>query len=151
VKDFQATNIHIMSKVFSASPLWQTQGLVSIRIVTGLLVAYHGLEIFDEKIMSGYLEWDSIKSLPLPKTMVYFGKGLELIAGTFLAIGLFTRVAALFIFVDMMFICFKVAGGRFYYEDQHPFLFGVLALVFFFTGPVKFGLDNYFFKPKRIY
>jgi len=30
-------------------------------------------------------------------------------------------------------------------------LFGVLALVFFFTGPVKFGLDNYFFKPKRIY
>jgi putative oxidoreductase len=140
-----------MSKVFSASPLWQTQGLVLIRIVTGLLVAYHGWEIFDEKLMSGYLEWDSIKSLPWPKAMVYFGKGLELVAGVCLAIGLFTRLAALFIFIDMMFICFKVGQGRFYYEDQHPFLFGVLALVFFFTGPVKFGVDNYLFKQKRKY
>jgi putative oxidoreductase len=138
-----------MNKLLSASPLWQSNGLVLIRIVTGLLVAYHGLEIFDEKIMSGYLEWDSIKSLPSPKTMVYIGKGLELVAGICLAIGLFTRLAALFIFFDMMFICFKVAGGRFYYEDQHPFLFGVLALVFFFTGPVKFGLDNYLFKEKK--
>ena len=138
-----------MNRLFSALPLWQTNGLVSIRIVTGLLVAYHGLEIFDEKIMSGYLEWDSIKSLPSPKVMVYFGKGLELVAGICLAIGLFTKVAALFIFFDMMFICFIVAEGRFYYEDQHPFLFGVLALVFFFTGPVKFGLDNYFFNEKR--
>jgi len=141
----------MMSKVFSASPLWQTQGLVLIRIVTGLLVAYHGWEIFDEKTMNGYLEWDSIKSLPSPKTMVYFGKGLELVAGICLAIGLFTRLAALFIFIDMMFICFKVAGGRFYYEDQHPFLFGVLALVFFFTGPVKLGVDNYLFNQKRKY
>ena len=140
-----------MNKLFSASPLWQTTGLVMIRVVTGLLVAYHGWEIFDEKIMSGYLEWDSIKSLPSPKTMVYIGKGLELVAGICLAIGLFTRLAALFIFVDMMFICFYVANGRFYYEDQHPFLFGVLALVFFFTGPVKFGLDNYLFKEKRKY
>ena len=140
-----------MNKLFSAAPLWQTGGLVLIRIVTGLLVAWHGLEVFDEKIMSGYLEWDSIKSLPSPKTMVYFGKGLELVAGICLAIGLFTRLAALFIFIDMMFICFKVAEGRFYYEDQHPFLFGVLALVFFFTGPVKFGVDNYLFKQKRKY
>jgi putative oxidoreductase len=101
--------------------------------------------------MSGYLEWDSIKSLPSPKTMVYIGKGLELVAGICLAIGLFTRVAAQFIFFNMMFICFKVAGGRFYYEDQHPFLFGVLALVFFFTGPVKIGLDYYLFKEKKSY
>src|SRR4029078_8333257 len=100
----------MMSKVFSASSLWQTEGLVLIRIVTGLLVAYHGWEIFDEKTMNGYLEWDSIKSLPSPTTMVYFGKGLDLVSGICLAIGLFTRLAALFIFIDMMFICFKVAG-----------------------------------------
>ena len=83
------------------------------------------------------------------KFMVYLGKGLELVAGICLAMGLFTRLSALFIFVDMMFICFKVANGKFYYEDQHPFLFGMLALVFFFTGPVKFGLDNYLFKEKK--
>lgn len=138
-----------MNKLLSAAPLWQSNGLVMLRIVTGLLIAYHGLEIFDSKLMSGYLEWDSIKSLPAPKFMTYLGKSLELVTGICLALGLLTRISALFMFVDMMFVCFKVAGGKFYYEDQHPFLFALLALVFFFTGPVKFGLDNYLFNPKR--
>lgn len=138
-----------MNKLLSASPLWQSNGLVLLRIITGLLMAYHGLEIFDSKIMSGYLERDVIKSLPAPKFMVYLGKALELATGICLALGLFTRLSALFMFVDMMFICFKVGHGKFYYEDQHPFLFGLLALVFFFTGPVNFGLDNYLFKEKK--
>ena len=149
MKDFLVVKISIMNKLFSASPLWQTTGLVLIRILIGLMVAYHGLEIFNEKIMDGYLEWPQIKSLPSPETMVYIGKGLELVAGICLAIGLFTRLSSLFIFADMMFICFKVGGGEFYYNDQAPFLYGVLALVFFFTGPVKFGLDNYLFQEKR--
>jgi putative oxidoreductase len=135
-----------MNRLLSAAPLWQSNGLVMLRIVTGLLMAYHGLEVFDSKLMSGYLEWDSIKSLPAPKFMIYLGKGLELVTGICLALGFITRLAALFMFIDMMFVCFKVASGKFYYEDQHPFIFGLLALVFFFTGPVKFGLDNYLFK-----
>ena len=101
--------------------------------------------------MNNYLGWDSIKSLPAPKFMIYLGKALELGTGICLALGLFTRLSALFMFVDMMFVCFKVGQGRFYYEEQHPFLFGLLALVFFFTGPIKFGLDNYLFKGKKSY
>jgi len=137
-----------MNKLLSAAPLWQSNGLVMLRIITGLLMAYHGLEIFKIDIMNNYLGWDSIKSLPAPKFMIYLGKGLELVTGIFLALGLLTRLSALFMFVDMMFVCFKVASGKFYYEDQHPFLFALLALVFFFTGPVKFGLDNYLFNEK---
>ena len=138
-----------MNKIFSAEPLWQTGGLVILRMITGLLMTYHGLEIFDEKIMQGYMEWDVIKNLPSPLFLLYFGKGLELVTGICLFAGLFTRVAALFMSIDMIFICFKVGNGKFYYEDQHPFLFALLALVFFFTGPVKFGLDNYFFKRRK--
>jgi len=83
--------------------------------------------------------------------MAYLGKGLELVTGICLALGLFTRIAALFMFIDMIFICFKVGGGKFWYEDQHPFIFALLALVFFFTGPVKFGLDNLFFPNRKKY
>ena len=138
-----------MNKLLSAAPLWQSNGLVMLRIVTGLLMAYHGLEIFDGTTMNGYLERDVIKSLPSPTFMVYLGKTLELVTGICLALGLFTRLAALFMFIDLMFICFKVGNGKFYYEDQHPFLFALLALVFFFTGPVKFGLDNYIFMKQK--
>jgi putative oxidoreductase len=140
-----------MSKLFSAEPLWKNNGLVLLRMVTGLLMAYHGLEVFKPEIMKGYMEWEVIKSLPVPLFMLYLGKGLELVTGICLALGLFTRIAALFMFIDMIFICFKVGGGKFWYEDQHPFIFALLALVFFFTGPVKFGLDNIFFQKRKIH
>jgi uncharacterized membrane protein YphA (DoxX/SURF4 family) len=120
-------------------------------MVTGLLVAFHGLEVFKPEVMRGYIGWDSIKHLPAPLLMVYIGKGGELLAGLLLAAGLFTRMAALFICIDMLFICFKVAEGRFWYEDQHPFLFVLLALVFFFTGPIAFSLDQRLFKQRRKY
>lgn len=140
-----------MPTLFSSEPLWQKSGLVLLRIITGLLMAYHGLEVFKPEVIKGYTEWDIIKKLPSPLFMVYLGKGLELVTGVFLTIGLFTRLSALFMCIDMLFICFKVGGGKFYYGDQHPFLFAMLALVFFFTGPVKWGLDFVFFKKRKKY
>jgi len=140
-----------MNKLFSAQPLWQTNGLVLLRVVTGLLMAYHGLEVFKPEVIKEYTTREVIKIMPAPLFMVYLGKSLELVTGICLAIGLFTRIAALFMFTNMIFICFKVGNGKFYYEDQHPFLFALLALVFFFTGPIKFGLDSYLFKKQKKY
>ena len=131
--------------LFSAQPLWQNNGLAILRIITGLLMTYHGLEIFDRNKMLPYLEWDVIKSLPASETFLYIGKGLELITGICFVLGLFTRIAALFMAIDMLFICFKVGGGKFWYQDQHPFLFAMIALVFFFTGPIKWSLDKRLF------
>ena len=141
----------MMNKFLSVEPLWQANGLVLLRIITGLLMAYHGLEVFNSNTIQGYTEWEVIKKLPSPLFMVYLGKGLELLTGVCLALGLFTRIAALFMFIDMIFICFKVGNGKFYYEDQHSFIFALLALVFFFTGPVKFSLDNYIYKKRKTY
>ena len=140
-----------MKKLFSAESLAQRNGLVFLRIVTGLLMAYHGLEIFKPELIKGYADWDKIKVLPYPLVAAYIGKGLEFVTGVLLAIGLFTRIAALLMFLNMMVICFYIATGKFWYEDQHPFIFGLLALVFFFTGPIKLSFDHVLFKPKKKY
>ena len=140
-----------MKKLFSAESLAQRNGLVFLRIVTGLLMAYHGLEIFKPDIIKGYADWDKIKVLPYPLMAAYIGKGLEFVTGVLLAVGLFTRIAALLMFLNMMVICFYIATGKFWYEDQHPFIFGLLALVFFFTGPIKLSFDHVLFKPKKKY
>ncbi|HSR17863.1 MAG TPA: DoxX family protein [Ignavibacteriaceae bacterium] len=129
---------------------WQRNGLAIIRITTGLLIIYHGMEIFQPEIMNMYLGWDVIKSLPFPVFMTYFGKGIELVTGVCMALGLFTRLAALLLTLNMLFICFYVGSGKFYYEDQHPFIFAMLAMVFFFSGSVKFGLDNRLFKDNPV-
>jgi putative oxidoreductase len=125
---------------------WQIEGLAVLRISTGLLMAYHGLEVFDKAQITEYSKWDSVKSLPYPLLMAYLGKGLELVTGTCLAIGLCTKPAALLMAIDMLFICFKIGNGKFWYEDQHPFIFALLALVFFFTGYIKWGADAIVFK-----
>jgi putative oxidoreductase len=130
-------------------PLWHNTGLVIIRIITGLLMAYHGFEVFDRGKMNEYAGWDVIKVMPAPLLMVYLGKGLELASGICLTLGLLTRPAALFMAANMLFICFKVGNGRFYYEDQHPFIFAMLAMVFFFTGPIKWSIDQLIFKSKN--
>ena len=99
--------------------------------------------------MLPYMEWDIIKSLPAPETFLYIGKGLEFATGICFVLGLFTRIAAIFMAIDMLFICFKVGGGKFWYEDQYPFLFAMIAVVFFFIGPVKWSLDKLWFSKKQ--
>ena len=112
-------------------------------------MTFHGWEVFDAGKMAEYSKWEVLKGLPAPVLMVYLGKGLELVTGNLFVLGLFTRIAAVLMAITMLFICFKVGNGKFYYEDQHPFLFAMLALVFFFTGTVKWGLDQWIFKSKR--
>ena len=115
-------------------------------------MAYHGWEVFDNSKMNEYANWNQIKVLPSSLVMVYVAKTLELVTGIGFMLGIFTRIAALLMAGIMLFVCFFVGNGRFYYEDQHPFIFALLALVFFFTGPGSFAMDRILFRnAKRMY
>jgi len=120
---------------------WQQAGITFIRIITGSMMAYHGFEVFDAKTMATYQDWDVIKNLPSPVFMMYLAKSAEFITGILLAVGFVTRFAAITMALIMFFICFKVGGGKFWYEDQHPFLFGLIALQYFFIGGGKWSVD----------
>jgi len=136
-----------MNNFFSSSPLWQTTGLTLIRCVLGAFLIYHGCEIFSESKINGYLEWDVFKGSN-GKLLVMAGKASELIAGIFFVLGFLTRVASLFTVGTMIYITFFLGHGKIWYEDQYPFLFILLALVFFFTGAGRISLDNLLFKNK---
>lgn len=128
--------------LLSPRPIFYETGLASIRIFVGLLMAYHGWEVFDRATIESYFGWDAIKALPNPELMVYVGKSMELVTGICFTVGFLTRLSAIFMAVDMLFICFYIGSGKFYYQDQHPFLFALIAIVFFFTGPVKWSVDQ---------
>lgn len=133
----------MLKSLLSPRPLFYETGLASIRIFVGLMMAYHGWEVFDRATMEPYFEWEQIKALPVPAEFAaYVGKSLELITGICFTIGFLTRLSSIFMAVDMLFICFYIGEGRFYYQDQHPFLFALIAIVFFFTGPVKWSVDQ---------
>ena len=132
-------------KFFSAGSIFQEVGLALIRVIVGLFLVYHGWEVFDPAQMKTYAAWDTFKESSSPSFLVYLGKGAELVAGILLAVGLLTRVAALITIGTMLYITFFVGHGKFWYEDQHPFLFVLLALVFFFTGGGKWSVDRMIF------
>ena len=129
--------------------LWQTAGLFLVRITVGFFMIYHGLEILSAEKMNGYLQWDLFKNSSSAKTMVYAGKAAELAGGILLAIGLLTRIAALILMGTMSYIAFFVGKGIIWYDDQHPFLFVLLAIVFLSIGGGPWSLDHLLFKKRN--
>ncbi|MCX6217489.1 DoxX family protein [Spirosoma sp.] len=126
---------------FLTESIAQSSGLAFVRIIVGLLLLYHGWEVFEGAKMDEYATWDVFKKSSYPLLMVYLGKGSELLAGGLLTIGLLTRIACLIIIGTMLYIAFFIGHGQIWYEDQHPFLFVLLALIFFFIGPGRWSID----------
>ena len=132
-----------MKKVFfSADPIWANQILGLIRIIVGLFMIYHGWEVFDKELMEGYVTRDVFKEVSSARFLVYLGKGAELVGGILLTIGFLTRIACIILAVTMLYITFVMGQGVIWYGDQHPFLFVLLAVIFFFVGPGSFSVDK---------
>jgi putative oxidoreductase len=132
----------MMNRLLSPHPLAWQGGLAFVRIIVGACMIYHGWEVFDAAKMREYAAWDVFKKFPSAIFMVYLGKGAELVAGIMLAIGWFTRIAAIMLIGTMLYISFFVGNGKVWYEDQHPFLFVLLGFVFFFAGGGKYSADH---------
>lgn len=129
----------------------QNAGLAIVRLFVGFFMLYHGWEIFSETKMNEYLQWDQFKLSSNGKFMVYAGKLAELIAGVLLFLGLLTRLASVLMIGTMSYIAFFVGHGNVWYEDQHPFLFVLLGIVFLFMGGGRWSADHYVFKKKSLY
>ena len=140
--------MYLRMRFFSIQPIWQHKSIGFLRIVISSLLIYHGLEVFNPEIMNEYISWDVFKG-PASTVLVYTGKLSELLSGILLLIGLFTRIGSVLAMGTMTYITFYVGQGRFWYEDQHPFLFALFALLFLFMGPGAWSVDSIIFKRKE--
>src|SRR3954454_17370294 len=127
----------MLKSILSYAPISQQEGISVIRIIVGFFMVYHGWEIFDADTIEGYTERDAFKNYSSPLFMVYLGQTFELVGGLLLAFGFLTRISSVILAATMLYVSFLVGEGKIWYEDQHPFLFVLLAFVFFFTGPGK--------------
>jgi putative oxidoreductase len=59
-----------------------------------------------------------------------------------LAVGFLTRPAAIGMILAMLYIAFVIGHGKVWYEDQHPFLFVLLALVYVIVGGGPWSVDR---------
>jgi putative oxidoreductase len=137
-----------MNSFFSPTPIALSQGIALIRIIVGALIVYHGQEVFNPQLMNEYMNWDTFEKSNA-RLLVYMGKSSELIAGISLLLGLFTRIGALITIGTLSYITFFIGSGKFWYEDQHPFMFVLFGLLFLFTGPGAWSLDALIFNKRN--
>jgi putative oxidoreductase len=128
----------------------QSLFLLAVRLYWGWQLAQNGWGKLHN--LSNVTEFFVSLGLPAPGITALFVASFELVGGILLALGLFSRIAALGIAVDMIvayvtadreaLLAFFSNPGKFYVADPYTFLFaGLLILIF---GPGKLALDGFF-------
>ncbi|HQQ98437.1 MAG TPA: DoxX family protein [Cyclobacteriaceae bacterium] len=128
-----------MKRILFGDSSYREQALAIFRIITGLLLVYHGKEVFDGALMAEYQKWTQFSS---STWLPYLGKGAEFVAGLLLVAGFLTRLAALITIGTFAYITFFIGGGKFWYEDQHPFMFLMVGILFLVAGGGIWSLDR---------
>jgi uncharacterized membrane protein YphA (DoxX/SURF4 family) len=120
-------------------------GIALVRIMLGVLLMYHGWQLFETQDMNGFADVLFNMSMPFPEAMAYTGKLVELLGGFFLILGLFTRLVTALLLISFVFITFVMGEGKIFADNQHPFLLSLLSLMFFFTGAGRLSVDYILF------
>ncbi len=120
-----------------------------IRIITGALLIYHGREVCMPEQMKGYSQWLGDLHYPIPVLFAYAGKGVELIGGISLLLGLWVRYCMVPLVATLLLITFTMGNGKIFTDDQHPFVLGLLSAVFGITGAGIWSIDTYLAKKKQ--
>ena len=127
---------------FNPEPLWQN-GVVIVRVVTALLIGFHGLVVFMPELMIHNARMVEEAKLPFPFFTAYLGKSIEFLGALALLLGFGTRVfSALLASVFFVLTFFIHDGNVLNSETVHPFLYLLLCTMFFVVGPGRVSLDR---------
>ncbi len=138
-------------KLLSTSPINVDFGLLLIRLIIGLLMAFYGYEKllhFEEMAASDF--WAKNVSFlgihgSFPLALTIFA---ELVCSILLLIGLYTRLSLIPLLFCMAYIFLVVFPfsilnkGDNGYEFNTAFLYFIIYLGLFFTGPGNYSLDS---------
>lgn len=124
-------------------------GIALVRIMVGVMLIFHGLQLFETQDMGVFTDLLFNMSIPFPEAMAYTGKLVELIGGAFMILGLFTRLVTVLLFITFMFITFGLGEARIFSDNQLPFLYALISLLFFFTGAGRLSIDYILFINKK--
>lgn len=114
--------------------------LLVVRLVIGALLITHGHPKFMKLISEEPVQFVSLfgMSMELSLTLAMFA---EFICAILIMLGLFTRVAAIPIIINMLVIVFVVHSADPIGKKELPLLYLVSYIYIFFMGAGKYSLD----------
>jgi len=117
-----------------------------MRFATGAILVPHGVQKVFYGSIARYTQTIAAKGLPVPEFLAYLTFFSEFVAAACLAIGLFTRIAAAMICVQMLVIVivFQWQYGYFWTNRGYEFaaLWALLCAAIFFKGGGRYSVDH---------
>ena len=129
-----------MSKILSTKGAWNI-GILLVRLMVAFYIFRYSRELFNIKDLLQFLtdiKW------PFPVFSGYAAKIIELAGSILLALGLFTRIASVFLMIVMAGVIYTMNKGNII-DGEHAALFFLLFAFFCFAGPGKYSLDYLLF------
>jgi putative oxidoreductase len=117
-----------------------------MRFATGAILVPHGVQKILNTPIAKFAPNIAAKGLPFPEAFAYLTYFAESVAPVCLAIGLFTRIAAAVVGIEMLVIVFLFQWqfGYFWTNRGYEFalLWAVLCIAIFFKGGGRYSVDR---------
>jgi putative oxidoreductase len=117
-----------------------------MRFATGAILVPHGVQKILNTPISKFAPNIAAKGLPFPEALAYLTYFAESVAPVCLAIGLFTRIAAAIVGIEMLVIVFffQWQFGYFWTARGYEFalLWALLCIAIFFKGGGRYSIDR---------
>ena len=116
-------------------------GILILRVATGLSLALaHGINKVPPA--DGFVAGVAGMGFPVAIAFAWLSAVAELGGGLMIAAGLFTRVGAALIAINMVVATFLMQAGDPYLERELAILYLVIALALLFTGGGRYSVDG---------
>lgn len=118
-------------------------GLFLLRFFSGLGIMMHGQRKLFVGGMDGFTENVANLGFPIPGLFAWVAALSEFLGGVLLALGLGTRIAALFIAGTMIVAAFISSAGASFFAREKALLYLTVMVTFMFTRGGRYSLDYY--------
>jgi putative oxidoreductase len=117
-----------------------------MRFATGAVLLPHGIQKVFFLSIDRYTQIIAGKGIPFAELLAYLTFFTEFVAAACLAIGLFTRIAAAMIAIEMLVIVFVFQWSNGYFWTnrgyEYALLWLLLCIAIFFRGGGRFSVDR---------
>ena len=117
-------------------------GLLVLRVVAGAAMATHGFAKLFGGDMSGFARGVGAMGFPAPLVFAWIAALAEFVGGFLVAVGLRTRVAAAFVFIDMSVAAFVRHAHDAFAVRELALLYWAAMAALMLIGGGRFSLDR---------
>lgn len=118
----------------------------SMRFAAGAALVPHGIQKIVNHSAEGLSKAIAAHGLPFPLALAYLAIFAESVGATCLALGLFTRLAAVLLWIEMsvIIVVFQWEFGYFWTNRgiEYALLWWLLYLAIFFKGGGRYSIDR---------